>query len=146
MRYILCMKSGWRNQMETFFALLALCEGNPPVTSGFLTQRPVTRGFDVFFDLCLNKRLSKHSRHRWFETPSRSLWRHCSVDDSPYSAMMNNTLIYCINCTSNLPPWTRHLRICDRTKTQMESSSDKLSKVHLRIYNVTKLIWLTHRI
>ena len=27
----------------------------------------------------LNKRLSKQSRRRWFETPSRSLWRHCNV-------------------------------------------------------------------
>ena len=42
------------------------------------TQRLVTRTFDVFFDLCLNKRLSKQSRRRWFETPSRSLWRHCN--------------------------------------------------------------------
>ena len=33
---------------------------------------------DVFFDLCLHKRLSKHSRRRWYETPSRSLWRHYS--------------------------------------------------------------------
>ena len=32
--------------------------------------------FDVFFDLRLNKRLSKHSWGWWFETPSRSLWRH----------------------------------------------------------------------
>ena len=41
-------------------------------------QRPVTRGFDVFFDLHLNKRLSKQSWSWWFETPSRSLWRHCN--------------------------------------------------------------------
>ena len=34
--------------METFFALLALCEGNPPVTGGFPSQEPVTRSFDVF--------------------------------------------------------------------------------------------------
>ena len=40
---------------------------------------PVTRSFDVFFDLRLNKRLSKQSRRRWFETQSRSLWRHCNV-------------------------------------------------------------------
>ena len=39
-------------------------------------QRPVTRSFDVFFDLCLNKRLSKQSWGWWFETPSRPLWRH----------------------------------------------------------------------
>ena len=43
--------------METFSALLAICAGNSPVPGEFLTQRPVTRGFDVFFDLRLNKRL-----------------------------------------------------------------------------------------
>ena len=41
--------------METFSALLAICVGNLPVTSEFPTQRPVTRSFDVFFDLGLNK-------------------------------------------------------------------------------------------
>ena len=40
------------------------------------SQRPVTRSFDVFFDLRLNKRLSKQSCGWWFKTPSRSLWRH----------------------------------------------------------------------
>ena len=34
--------------METFFALLAFCVGNSPVTGEFLSQRPVTRSFDVF--------------------------------------------------------------------------------------------------
>ena len=56
----------WRHQMETFSALLALCAGNWPVTDEFPTQRPVTRCFDVFFDLRLNKRLSKQSWGRWF--------------------------------------------------------------------------------
>ena len=59
----------WRHQMETFSALLALCEGNPPVTG------------DISFDLRLNKRLSKQSIHRWFETPSSSLWRHCDFSE-----------------------------------------------------------------
>ena len=45
----------------------------------FPTQRPVTRRFDVFFDLRPNKRLSKHWWGWWFETPSRSLWCHCNV-------------------------------------------------------------------
>ena len=66
----------WRHQMETFSALLALCEGNPPVTGGFPSQRPVTWSFDVSFDLSLNERFSKQCRRRWFGTPSRSLWRH----------------------------------------------------------------------
>ena len=42
----------------------------------FPAQRPMTRSFDTFFDLRLNKRLSKQSWGWWFETPSRSLWRH----------------------------------------------------------------------
>ena len=45
----------WRRQMETFSASLALCEGNAPVTGKFPSQRPVTRSFDVFFDLRLKK-------------------------------------------------------------------------------------------
>ena len=42
----------------------------------FPTQLPVTRSFDVFFDLCLNKRLSRQSWGWWFETLSRPFWRH----------------------------------------------------------------------
>ena len=53
--------------------------GNSPVTSEFSSHRPVTRSFDVFFDLRLNRQLSKQSSCRWFETLSRSLWRHCNV-------------------------------------------------------------------
>ena len=59
-------------------ALLVLCEGNSPVTGEFPSQRPVTRSFGVFFDLSLNKRLSKPTRRRWFETQSPSLWHHCN--------------------------------------------------------------------
>ena len=57
--------------METFYALLAPFAGNSPVTGDFPSQRPVTRSFDVFFYLHLNKRLSKQ-----IETPLGSLWRH----------------------------------------------------------------------
>ena len=47
-------------------ALLALCAGNSPVTGEFPSQRPVTRSFDVFFDLRLNKSLRKQSCGWWF--------------------------------------------------------------------------------
>ena len=56
----------WRHQMETF----------SPVPGEFPAQRPVTRSFDVLFDLPLNKRLSKQPWGWWFETPAWSLWRH----------------------------------------------------------------------
>ena len=45
--------------METFSALLAICAANSVVTGDFPAQRPVTRSFSVFFDLYLNKLLSK---------------------------------------------------------------------------------------
>ena len=66
------------SSMETFSALLALCAGNSPVTGEFPSQKPVTRSFDGFFDLHMNKRLGKQSWGWWFETPSRSLSRHCN--------------------------------------------------------------------
>ena len=60
--YVCCMiftLAWWRHQMETFSALLAICAGNSPVPGEFPAQRPVTRSFDVYFDLRPNKRLSK---------------------------------------------------------------------------------------
>ena len=46
---------------------------------------PLTKASDAelscFFDLRLNKRLSKQSWGWWFEMPSRSLWHHCSATD-----------------------------------------------------------------
>ena len=62
--------------METISALLAICAENSPVPGEFTAQRPVTRGFDVFFELRPNKRLSKQSWGWCFETLSHSLWRH----------------------------------------------------------------------
>ena len=40
------LRSWWRHQKETFFALLAICAGNSPVTGEFPAQRPVTRSFE----------------------------------------------------------------------------------------------------
>ena len=55
--------SWWRHQMETFSALLAICVENSPVPGEFPAQRPVTMSFDVFFDLCPNKRLCRRAHY-----------------------------------------------------------------------------------
>ena len=81
--YYIYYHTWWRHQMETFSALLTICAGNSPITGEFHSQRPVTRSFGVFFDLRLNKRLSKQSWGWWFETPSRPLWRHCNDRSIP---------------------------------------------------------------
>ena len=41
--------------METFSVLLTISAVNLPVPGEFAAQRPVTRSFDVFFDLSLKK-------------------------------------------------------------------------------------------
>ena len=71
---------------------LAICAGNSPVPGEFPAQRSVTRSFDVFFDLCLNKRLSKQSWGWWFETLSCSLWRHCNG-----RSRFEYSILVCIN-------------------------------------------------
>ena len=59
------------------FHVIGLFAGNSPATGEFSAQRPVTPSFDVFYDLRLNKRLSKQSWSWWLERPSRPLWSHC---------------------------------------------------------------------
>ena len=91
----------WRHQMETFSALLAICAGNSPVPGEFPTQRPVTRSFDVYFDLRPNKRLSKQSWGWWFETLSCSLWRH---RNEYVNSVDIDVLVHCSNKSSASMP------------------------------------------
>ena len=85
------------------FGVTGPCVGNSPVTGEVPSHRPLTRSFDVFFDLRLNKRLSKQLWGWWFETPSPPLWRHCNdttvlpnwvgVVDDRYCTFQNNTTL-----------------------------------------------------
>ena len=61
----------------------------------FSAQRSVPRSFSVFFDLRLNERLSKQWWGWWFETLSRSLWRH--RNESTFSIFTLVTII--ISCS-----------------------------------------------
>ena len=99
----------WHHEMDTFSALLILCAGNSPVTGEFPSQRPVTQMFDVLFDLRLNKWLSKQSRRRWFETPSRSLWRPCDVTQV---AAMPCVYIPFVAANYHIRVWTKRLIFC----------------------------------
>ena len=69
----------WHHQMESFSTFLSICVGNSPVTGEFPAHRPVTWSLDAFFDLCLNKRLSKQSWGWWCEMPLCTSWRHCNL-------------------------------------------------------------------
>ena len=67
----------WRHEMENIFRVTG------PLCGEFTGPGPPHKGqwrgaFNVFFDLGLNKRLSKQPRCWWFETPLWSLWRQCN--------------------------------------------------------------------
>ena len=76
------------------------------------SQRPVTQSFDVFFDLRLNKRPSKQWRRRWYETTSRSLWRHCNGSEpcGPVNGpLLTSKSIEIISANCGWPPpWGSH--------------------------------------
>ena len=110
--------SWWRHQMETFSALLAICAGNSPV---FPIQRPVTRSFDVFFDLRLNKRLSKQSWGWWFETLPHPLWRHSNVLNHWYDECIFITFIILIDTAylSVLPHFCKDTILLNNTFYKM---------------------------
>ena len=116
--------SWWRHQMETFSALLALCAGNSLVTGEFPSQRPVTQSFDVFFDLRLNKRLTKQSWGWGFGTPWCSLWHHRNV-----------LFIFSIRATRG------HLEISTKVSRVSVGYNDMI--YHKKEYQATlSLIWI----
>ena len=69
--------------------------GNPSVTGSFPSQWQMTPSFEVFFDLRLNKRLSKQSRRRWFQTPLFSSWRHCKATNHTHVSCFVFFLVGC---------------------------------------------------
>ena len=92
-----------------YFGVTGPLWGKPPVTGVFPSQRSVTRSFDVR----PNKRLSKQSRRRrqrWFETPSRSLWRHWTDPVGSCAFYIKNyrslSYTYRIQYRTNAVHWT----------------------------------------
>ena len=124
--------------METFSVLLAICAGNSPVPGEFPVQRPVTRSFDVFRDLRLNKRLSKQSWGRWLEAPQRPLWRHSNALQDIQRIIVTSherhlpvqQHIQCNKVTSNInitgPLWGESTAVSDGFPSQRASNTDSV--------------------
>ena len=78
------------------------------VSGEFPAQRPVTRSFDVFFDLRLDERLSKNSWGWWLETPSRPLLRQsnglCKYDIVAWWRHMTSSISVNIGSGDGLSP------------------------------------------
>ena len=100
----------------------------------FPTQMPVTGSFDIFFDLGLNKWLSKQSGGWWFETPSRPLQRHSNGDMESFVSLISYSYSASIN-----EWWVKYHVILDCVITALDSimSITKLaSTFNVRRYHV----------
>ena len=110
LRYI--QDAWWRHQMETISAWLAF-------TDDWWIPRRNASDAELWYFLwsAPKQTVSKQSRHRWFETPSPSLWRHCNVD-----------MLYC-----NVPWWIE--------PSKLLYTSIGLSRMTQKIVFLWKMIW-----
>ena len=138
-QWITNITTWWRHQIETFFALLAFCEGNPMFTGGFPSQRLVTQSFDVFFYLRLNKRVSKQPWGWWFETPSRSLWRHC-YEYQPHSCCAKRLGL------GRIDRLVQERRDSSALAMELRLSCTNLSILAIHILRGLPISWLTSHI
>ena len=118
-----------------------------PHTGEFPTQRPVMQSFDVFFDLRMNKRLSKPSRRRWFETLSRSLWRQ----SNEYVIVCCNIACYkevhCVNGRIVFPVIMAitHCRVPTGSGKPGKPGKLKFSGKIKELWKVMEKSWNSHR-
>ena len=102
--------------------------GNSPVTGEFPAQRPATRSFDVFFDLRLNKRLSKQSWGWLFGTSLGPLWRHCN------ELPLVHVMVKCLHGVKLYPaPMLVVLLQIIVSKVCIRISISSCTKIHLKI-------------
>ena len=90
----------WCHDTETLSTLLALCEGNPPVTGRYLSQRPVMQTFDVFFVVCLNKSLDKQLPVN--QDAMTLMWLRCDKNSSSLSCRSLDRLFLIMQYHINL--------------------------------------------
>ena len=123
--------------METFSGLLALAVRGihrSPVNS---PHEGMWREALMFSLICaLNKRLSKQSWGRWFETPSRSWWRHCNET-------CMTRYFYKINTTLGDPmvsrahsPWLSNGRVSGREKSSVSKLSPCCHQIIMSATNI----------
>ena len=93
----------------------------------FPTQWPVTRSFDVFFDLRLNKRLSKQTWGWWFETLSIPLWRHHNGSLKLYQIV--NNLHQSATQRASRAIWGGYL-ICSLWQVNYKAHTRRVSNFH----------------
>ena len=106
-----------------------------PVIGEFPLQSPVKQSFGVFFDLPLNKRLSKQSRRWWFKTPSRSLSCHCN--GAVYSDELHLRYSHTLLTRRSLRPSLTDLPLDNMTAISQTIFLDDFSWMKSSVFNIS---------
>ena len=138
--------------METFWALLALSQGNQPVVGGLPSHRASNAGIDVFFVVDVNKLLRKQSRCGSFETPWHILWRHCNGNFTISWELTIPDIFPTINALSDiseilLSKWDLSRDIFARSARRlfnMKGDRNFYERVHWNLRDTWSLIWEAH--
>ena len=101
-----------------------------PFCREFTSHRwiPLTNASDAelwcLFYIRLNKRLSKQSRRRWFETPSRLLGSHCNSDEIP-------SLYLSLEIVVTNFEWTGTAFVIHETPTHCVSTKSRIQSTYI---------------
>ena len=128
----------WCHQMEIFSTLLALCERNPPVTSGFPLQRPLTWSFDDLL-ICARKKNNQDA--------CGLRYYHLHSDVTVMEYKINSSVVGCWRfwiyfCWSNIIKWpTRSRNTCHFQCWPFQQQLHFLNKISLITYkcNISSL-------
>ena len=104
---------------ENIFRVTGLCATNSPVTGEFPSQRPVTRSFDIFFDLhpnkCLNSQIKKNYALPAMEVRlifGNRMW-YMNATENGHILRQVRMLHSCYVCAVSLSGWDHCLLACN---------------------------------
>ena len=121
-----------RRQMETFPALLALCEGNPLVTLWIPLIKATDAGLWCFLWSAPEPTADQTFKTPVIWDPSRSLWRHWN--ELFHSLIPMNAIVFILYAVVRTLCW-RHSSKCKRVQVnEIFSESFRLSDAYIYIY------------
>ena len=124
--------SWWRHQMESFSVTGPLRGESTDHRWVPLTKASDAEGWCFFSDQRLNKQLRKQSRRRWFEMPSRSLWRRCKESAHYYDVIMDTIAS---QITSLTIIYSTVYSDADQSKHQSSASLAFVREIHRGLVN-----------
>ena len=121
----------WGHDMETLSSSLALCEGNPLLTSGFLNKGPVMQSFDIFLYSQPQQSVEQTVKLLVIREAITLMWHHFNVSMMRFGVSTRDLMVIMppqeavskhihrrgriwtikhLHIQANIPPWKKNMR------------------------------------